>query len=415
MKFAIAVHGTRGDIEPAAAVALELLRRGHQVRMAVPPNLVAFAEAAGLESVEVYGPDSQQQLEAEVFREWLKVRNPLTVLRQGREYVTDGWEEMGETLKSLAEDADIIVTGTTYQEVAANVAEFYGIPMASLHYFPARANSFSLPVKLPLTLARPIFTVSEWAYWRLQRPADDAQRARLGLPPSRVRGARRIAEAGTLEIQAYDKALFPGLAEEWGDSRPFTGSITLGMATSGDDEVLTWIEGGKPPIYFGFGSMPVDDPSEAVRMITEVCGELGERALICTGVLNVEERPAVDHALVVPAVNHTEVFPRCRAIVHHGGAGTTAASVRSGVPTLVLWVSADQIIWATAIKRLGVGTSRRFSETTKRSLREDLLTVLGPACASRARTLATQVTPAARSLTLAADLVVEVGSRRKAR
>ena len=164
MIVAIAVHGTRGDIEPAAAVAVELKRRGHEIRMAVPPNLIPFAESAGLTSVRAYGPDSQQQLEAEVFREWLKPRNPLTVLRQGREYVTDGWSEMGETLLTLADGADLILTGTTYQEVAANVAEFYAKPLAALHYFPARANSQSLPVPLPLTLARPTFAASEWAH-----------------------------------------------------------------------------------------------------------------------------------------------------------------------------------------------------------------------------------------------------------
>ncbi|MGI9135977.1 MAG: glycosyltransferase, partial [Candidatus Nanopelagicales bacterium] len=134
MKFAVAVHGTRGDVEPAVAVALELMRRGHEIRMAVPPNLVAFAESAGIPSALPYGPDSQKQLEAEVFREWLKLRNPITVIRQGRDYITDGWPEMAETLKQLAAGSDAILTGTTYQEVAANVAEFYGIPLAALHY-----------------------------------------------------------------------------------------------------------------------------------------------------------------------------------------------------------------------------------------------------------------------------------------
>lgn len=65
-----------------AAVARELQRRGHEVDMAVPPNLVEFAESAGLFSVHSYGPDSQQQLEAEVFHDWFKLRNPIKVLRQ---------------------------------------------------------------------------------------------------------------------------------------------------------------------------------------------------------------------------------------------------------------------------------------------------------------------------------------------
>jgi UDP:flavonoid glycosyltransferase YjiC (YdhE family) len=99
--------------------------------MAVPPNLVKFAESAGLFSVDSYGPDSQQQLEAEVFQAWFKLRNPIKVikvLRQAREYLTNGWTEMSETLTKLAVGADLILSGTTYQEVAANVAEAQGAP-----------------------------------------------------------------------------------------------------------------------------------------------------------------------------------------------------------------------------------------------------------------------------------------------
>ena len=78
IEFAIAVHGTRGGVEPATAVAREPQRRGHDVRMAVPPNLVGFAEANGVGSVNSYGPDSQRQL-------------PIKVLHQAREDLIDGW------------------------------------------------------------------------------------------------------------------------------------------------------------------------------------------------------------------------------------------------------------------------------------------------------------------------------------
>lgn len=412
MKFAIAVHGTRGDIEPVTAVALELMRRGHEVRMAVPPNLVDFAESAGVPGVVSYGPDSQKQLEAEVFREWFKLRNPVTVFHQGREYITDGWQQMGETLREIADGADLILTGTTYQEVAANVAEFYGIPLAALHYFPARASSRGLPVQVPLALAKPAFAVAEWGHWRLLKPADDEQRRRLALPDSHVRATRRIIDNGTLEIQAYDKVFFPGLEEQWGGRRPLVGSITLQMPTDDDESVSQWMAAGTPPIYFGFGSMPVEDPAEAIRMITEVCAELGERALICSGVLALSEEPTAEHVMVVRSANHSAVFPRCRAIVHHGGAGTTAASVRSGVPTLVLWVGADQPVWAGRIKRLGVGTSRRFSSTTRDTLRQDLRTVLSTQCAARARAIAAQMTSPAQSLDTTAGLLENAAARR---
>ncbi|MCV7222892.1 glycosyltransferase [Mycolicibacterium elephantis] len=408
MKFVVAVHGTRGDIEPCAAVSLELLRRGHDVRLAVPPNLVSFVARTGLPPAVPYGVDSQQQLDADIFRKYWKIQNPLTALRELREYITQGWAEMSATLTPLAEDADLILTGTTYQEVAANVAEYHGIPLAAFHYFPARANSQALPLPLPPQLVRPVWAVAEWAHWRALKEADDAQRRELGLPKATVRAARRIEEGGALEIQAYDEVFFPRLSDEWGGRRPLIGSLTVELGADADDEVTSWIAAGTPPIYFGFGSMPVQSPDDAVAMIADVCAELGERALIAKGVWDLSEATVDaqgDHVKLVNAVNHAAVFPLCRAVVHHGGSGTTAAGVRAGVPTLILWVGADQPVWAAQIKRLEVGTGLRFSRMTRASLLGALRTVLEPKYLARARDVATQMTKPAASVSAAADLL----------
>jgi len=415
MKFVVAVHGTRGDVEPCAAVSQELLGRGHEVRLAVPPNLLSFVEKAGLPPAVAYGVDSQQQLDADIFRKYWKVRNPVTALREVRDYITQGWAEMSETLMPLAGGADLILTGTTYQEVAANVAEHHRIPLAALHYFPARANSQALPVPLPAEVVRSAWAVLEWTHWRALKEADDAQRRKLGLPKATVRAVRRIVEGGALEIQAYDPVFYPHLDTEWGGRRPLVGSMTLELGADTDAEVNSWIAAGTPPIYFGFGSMPVKSPSDAMAMITDVCAELGERALISSGVWNLADQPRADHVKVVTTVNHNAVFPVCRAVVHHGGSGTTAASVRAGVPTLILWVGADQPLWATQVKRLEVGAALRFSRTTRKSLRHALRTVLEPRYVDRAREVAAQLTKPDASVSRAADLLEEavrkVGAR----
>lgn len=383
--------------------------------MAVPPNLVGFAESAGLFSVDSYGPDSQQQLEAEVFHDWFKLRNPIKVLRQAREYLTNGWAEMSKTLARLAIGADLILTGTTYQEVAANVAEAQGVPLAALHYFPVRANNHILPIRLPPSLIEPLWSVAEWSHWRLLKPAYDEQRRVLGLPESKACAVRRIVEYGALEIQAYDKVFFPGLEEQWSWKRPLVGAMTLELATHSDGLVNSWIGAGRPPIYFGFGSMPIDKPAETVALIMNTCRELGERALICSGVLPLEDIGPTQEVMIVPSVNHAEFLPRCRAAVHHGGAGTTAASVRSGVPTLVLWVGADQPVWATQIKRLGVGTSRRLSAMTRETLRDDLRTVLGAGYAARAHQVGNQMTPPSQSLTTTLALLERLAAKHASR
>jgi UDP:flavonoid glycosyltransferase YjiC (YdhE family) len=408
MKIALAVHGTRGDVEPCAAVGRELLRRGHDVRMAVPPNLIGFVESAGVPGAVAYGPDSQKQLDADFFRDFWKVQNPVTLVRKGMEYITEGWAEMSQTLMALSEDADILLTGTTYQEVVANVAECRGIPLAALHYFPARVNSHIVAFPAPSAVVRSVWTAAEWLHWRMMKNAEDAQRRALGLPRATARCARRIVDGGALEIQAYDELFFPGLASEWGDKRPFVGALTMELPTTTDDEVSSWIAAGTPPIYFGFGSMPVESPAEAVANISGVCAELGERALISSGVWDLDDEGAYgDHVKLVGAVNHAAVFPLCRAVVHHGGAGTTAAGVRAAVPTLILWVGADQPVWATHVKRLRVGTARRFSSTNRDKLTTALRKVLAPEVAIRAREVATQLTKPEASVSAAADLLEE--------
>ena len=146
-------------------------------------------------------------------------------------------------------------------------------------------------------------------------------------------------------------------------------------------------------------------------MIAAACMQLGERALVCAGWTDFTNAPQFDHVKVVGAVNYAEIFPACRAVVHHGGAGTTAASLRAGVPTLILWMADVQVVWGAAVKRLRVGTARRFSTTTEKALVADLRTILAPRYAERAREIATRMTRTTESVAAAAD-VVEQSVRR---
>ncbi|MFG1930772.1 glycosyltransferase [Mycobacterium sp. NPDC048908] len=404
MRFALAMHGSRGDVEPAAAVGLELQRRGHDVRMAVPPNLVGFVESAGLAAVG-YGPDSQELIDDDFVRNYWKMQ-PLRFVRAFQEYVSRGWPEMGATLKSQADGADLVLTGTIYQGVAVNVAEYYGVPLAALHFFPSRTNGHLVPA-VPAPLVRSAISAVWWWYWRMTKNADDMQRRELGLPRAVGSLSQRLLGSRALEIQAYDELCFPGLAREWGGRWPFVGALTLQLPTAADRDVQSWISRGKPPIYFGFGSMPVRSAPETVEMISAACAELGERALICSGWADFSDIPQTDDVKVVQSVNHAAVFPLCRAVVHHGGAGTTAAGLRAGVPTLILWVTSDQPIWAAQVSRLKVGYGHRFSSITKKSLVTDLRRILTPPYAARARAIAGQMTTPAASVAATADLLEE--------
>ena len=341
------------------------------------------------------------------FRNFWKIQDLVRLWREAWAPRTRHWAEMSTTLTSLAEGADLLFTGVVFEELAANVAEYYDIPLATLHYFPVRANGQLLPF-LPAPLGRSAMTVNEWVAWRVTKKVEDAQRRELGLPKATRPAPRRITERGSLEIQAYDEVCFPGLAAEWAKfngRRPFVGALTLELPTEADDEVASWIAAGTPPICFGFGSIPVESAADTVAMISAACAQLGERALVCSGGSDFSDVPQSDHVKVVGAVNYAAIFPACRAVVHHGGAGTTAIGLRAGVPQLILSTDLDQSLWGARVKRLKVGTARRFSTTTRESLVADLRRILAPDYVARARELATRMTKPAESVTAAADLV----------
>ena len=184
------------------------------------------------------------------------------------------------------------------------------------------------------------------------------------------------------------------------------------MPTDADAEVTSWIAAGTPPICFAFGSMSLNSPADTIDMIAAVCAQLGERALICAGSSGFSTDLHTEHVKVVERTNYVAIFPACHAVVHHGGSGTTAGAMRAGIPTLILWSAHDRQMWGSVIKRLGVGTTRRFSRTTAKSLVADLRQILAPEYLDRARAIATQMKTPAESAAIAANLVEHfAGSR----
>jgi UDP:flavonoid glycosyltransferase YjiC (YdhE family) len=418
VRFVLAFYGTRGDVEPGIAVGRELSRRGHQVCMAVPPDLIGSAESVGLDAA-AYGPDTQAWLEDTrdfwgfFFRNFWRVGEVRRFLRESREPGMRAWAEMSTMLTSLADGADVLVTGLSYEELVVNVADHRGIPLATVLWFPIRVNGHLFP-SLPAPVIRTAMRLYELVIGRGLKKVEDTQRRELGLPPATGLVSRRIAERGSLEIQAYDEVCFPGLATEWAKgtghrpfNRPFVGTLTLELAADADEEVVSWIAAGTPPICFGFGSIPVQSPADMIAMIAAACAQLGVRALVCAGWSDFSDVPQFDHVKVVGAVNYATIFPTCRAVVHHGGAGTTAASLRAGVPTLILWMADVQVVWGAAIKRLKVGTSRRFSSATEKTLVADLRTILAPEYHTRAQAIATRMNTPAESTAAAADHLEE--------
>ncbi|MCV7223763.1 glycosyltransferase [Mycolicibacterium elephantis] len=416
MKFVLANWGTRGEVEPYAALSRELVSRGHDVHLVVGPELVDFAKSSGAEAV-AFGPTLDAVIEPHhkywslFFSKPWQLRELNRLLYEFAAPLSEYREQVRETLSALCAGTDLLLTGMNYEEVASNVVECCGTPLATLQHFPLRINGYLVPFLSP-RLGRSTMAAAEWLTWRGHKAEDDAERLALGLPKATGHWAQRIDALDAMEIQAYDALCYPGLADEWTPwndqeipRRPFVGALTMELPADDDTEIASWIAAGTPPIFFGFGSMPLDSAAaDTIAMIAGACNQLGERALIGAGWTDFGKVPQYDHVKIVGALNYAEIFPACRAIVHHGGSGTTNAGLRSGRPTMILWMLPDQACWAARLKKLKVGTGRRFSATTEKTLVADLRTILAPEYLVRAQQLAAKMTKPADSVAAAADL-----------
>lgn len=415
MRVVAAFAGSRGDVQPGIALAVELLARGHSVTMAVPPNLVDLARSAGVDAVAC-GVDTGALLRSETVTRDLRTANPVRRVRAVAEVSRAGARRALDDLHAIAADADVLVAGSVGQERALAVAEARDVPLVAVHLCPLRRNR-SVPLRAPAgrDLPGPVVSASwamvEQVLWQTSRRDENRLRAAVGLPAAHRPTAGRISARGTPEIQAYDPVLFPGLAREWGARRPMVGFLSVDTATAGalgdasaDTALDEWLDAGPAPVYVGFGSMSVADPERLRAAVLD--GTVGHRVLVAAGWGGVFT-PADDddRVRVVPAVDHASVLPRCVAAVHHGGAGTTAAALRAGIPAVACWLGADQPMWGRALRRVGVGASLRLSTLTPTLLADALDHACDPDTRSRAESLRARLIPARDAVGHAADIV----------
>ncbi|WP_431949480.1 glycosyltransferase [Nocardia lijiangensis] len=421
MRVAIPLTGTRGDVQPAVALGLELRRRGHEVTVGAPPNLIDFTARAGLAAIPC-GPDVQQLYASDEGQRALAAGSSFRLMQLVGKQMAGYAERMNREVIEVCRDADIIVSTLLTEDRAASVAEAMRVPMVTMHGFPGRKNgAYPFPGALPPRW-RPPAAVNR-ATWTLAENLRrvvflrylDRLRRELGLRRSAASPAAVLDRRGVPEVQIYDRALVPGLAEEWGERRPLVGFLPLersareaiGELAADHGEVLAWIADGEPPVYFGFGSMPIRDTHAVLVIVEQVCARLGRRGLVSAGwsdldAANAETGPNVR---VVGPLAHDLVFPLCAAAVHHGGIGTTFESLRAGLPTLVCSVSFDQPMWGGQVERLGVGAHLPFRRLDTERLTEGVRILLAPETGQRAKNMAVQLHSSSDATQRTADIV----------
>jgi sterol 3beta-glucosyltransferase len=385
--------GTRGDVEPAVALAAEFQRRGHHVRIAVPLDFVGLTKGLGLETVPI-GIDVRAALATEKYRKRVATTSLVKLVLGARKVVRASMGPLHKAVLDVTDDADVIVVSKTAEDSAAVAAEAAGIPLVSFHPAPMRANgrvpSFLVTTRrLPPVLNRLTHLAIEYVTWRGLSSQVNELRGQLGLPPTRKRTPVRLAEQKAIEIQGYSRFLVPELAD-WEPRRPLVGPLRLSeqdkvmLGASGVEEGLVqWITAGDAPVYFGFGSMPITDPAGMMRTIRDVCGSLGTRGLVNAGWNKLPDDDD-DLVMVTGNLDFDQVLPLCRVAVHQGGSGTTAASVEAGVPTLVCSAWGDNSFWGTRLERAGIGLHIPFKELTPSKLTAALRHLMQPAVADAA-------------------------------
>lgn len=380
MNVTLVVHGTRGDVQPFAAVALSLMERGHDVTLAVPVNLVPFVQKCGIKA-EKLAIDTQDFLESEDGRKWLASGDLTSFMKSLDKIYHEHRDESIEDVLRACKGADLIVGSLLTEDFTSSVAEQMGIPFVSLHLVPFRPtaafpNSLVTLRDLPFgVLNRATHKLVENVWWKGKRGDVNVLRARIGLSPANRPTPRRLAANGSYTVNAFSPLLVPKPAD-WDETMPVVGAIRfpaqararLGEATR-DPELGTWLGAGKPPVYFGFGSMPVNDPAEMLRTVSEIARKCDERVIVGAGWSSLEAAAALpDDVRIVGAVDHEWLLPQCSGAVHHGGAGTTHAVLSAGLPAVVCSVFADQPFWGARVERLGAGVHLPFKNLNPTTL-----------------------------------------------
>lgn len=374
MKAVLAPVGTRGDVQPMLALGLALVKAGHEVSLCVAENFRPSVEALGLPYVR--GGEDAQHL---MTRREIKVEGPLRFTKMGRA-VEIGRIMMREQLASLEEaarGADMIV-GTLLSHAAPSVAEYLRIPCFRACYFPASMPTGELPSPLfgamdgPRWLHRATWKVHHFFENLGLRGLVNEYRVEKNLAPVDDVSAHSLAHMTML--MAFDTELAP-LPSDWPPVHA-TGPWFLESEAPLPADVEDFLAAGEKPVYIGFGSVPSKDPERRTAILLEAIREVGCRVLLASGAAGISAGASNSRCKVIAEVNHAALFPRVAAVVHHGGAGVTAAAVRAGAPQIVVPHMFDQHYWARRVHATGLGPTPlkpRFSSSALvAALRETL-------------------------------------------
>jgi UDP:flavonoid glycosyltransferase YjiC (YdhE family) len=365
MRITLTAIGSRGDVQPYLALGAGLRRAGHAVRLATHDEFQGLVDEQGLEFFPMSG-SPREMIATDAGRAMLEAgSDPLQFLvhfaRLLRPYFA---RFLGEQLEACAGAEALLFSGTSFF-TGTHLAEKLGVPMAAGLLQPLVPSA---QVGSPFCPPCPRWWPWPGAYHLLSHAAmlglvgllfgsvTHTIRRMLDLPPTTKRAEiARLRDPRLTLLFGISPTVIPPPGD-WPGHCHLTGYWFLEQpAWTPPVDLEAFLADGPPPVYLGFGSIRSQDPAAATRLVVRALELSGQRGVLYGGWDGFDLDALPGSVFPLGATSHAWLFPRMAAVMHHGGAGTTAATLRAGVPGIVVPFFADQPFWAHRVTCLGVG------------------------------------------------------------
>jgi UDP:flavonoid glycosyltransferase YjiC (YdhE family) len=366
--------GSRGDIQPFVALGKALAEAGHQVRMASHLPYQSFIESFGLGFAPITG-NPQALLQGGLAKSWLESgRNPIRFVRRFNKLSADFVDQYLEDSYQAGRHTEAILY-SSLGVAAYHLAEYWRIPCISVPLQPLARTRSHPAIFFPSTLrwGGPInwatHLLLEQLLWQPYRQKINQWRQeKLNLPPFPFTGPLPMIYRGFHPtLYGVSPQVYPKPAD-YPAHHHITGYWFLDCDPAWEPPAALedFLAAGDPPIYFGLGSMTSNEPAKLAQTVSAAFKSTNQRGVFLSGWGELAFDPSDQDLYIIDSVPHDWLFPRMRAVIHHGGAGTTAAGLRAGKPTLILPFFGDQPYWGDRVEALGIGP---------RPIRQERLTI----------------------------------------
>jgi sterol 3beta-glucosyltransferase len=384
MHFGIITYGSRGDVQPYIALALGLMERGNRVTLVANENFKTFVENYGVNFYPIH-VDIERMVHSSELTAVLKSGNMISYLHKLRKLTKKTQPMVNAEMLSGCTFADaLIATPLTLiwvYSIAEKLKKKWAIVQLSIPSIPtkefpfASLSFFNAPFYNVLT-----YKLIRDIYWGINKKEINQHRSSLQLPPLNQSILKKIDDQKILILHAISPGLIPR-PKDWGNHVDITGFLFIPETNRITNEkqfipgLEGWLKKGSPPVYIGFGSIPIPDPELFSQILNEIIKNSGHRIVFCLGWSEIPDLPNDERLFVIRSINHEWLFPQCKAAIIHGGIGTLAAVLKAGIPPIIVSIFADQPLWGKIIVEKGLGFHIPFKKLNSVKLFEAIATI----------------------------------------